>query len=133
MKPEKNKYLVLETNVLLESFLTYREVFTEYFKTMKVIERGEALRYETYSRLTDNYMSNIHRFIKVCDSYITKYHFEETVMAESLNKYFVVLIDAINCLDIDSDSIDHLSLEQSKAKIKSSEVEFMNTINFLVK
>jgi len=133
MKAMTNRYRVLETNVLLERFLTYREVFTEYFKTIKVIERGEALRYETYSRLTDNYIFNINRFVRFCDSYITKYEIENSSMAESLNYYFMDLIDAINCLDTDRDVIDHPRLELSKSKIKTREVEFMSTINFLAK
>ena len=133
MKLETNKYRILETNVLLERFLTYREVFTEYFKTMKIIERGEALRYETYARLTDNYISNIHRFIRLCNSYITKYQLEDSLIAQSLDNYFIDLIDAINCLDTEHNLLDRLSLEASKAKIQSHEVEFMNTINFLVK
>jgi len=133
MERQINKYHILETNILLERFLTYREVFTEYFKTMKIIERGEALRYETYSRLTDNYLYNINRFVKFCDSYITKYDLENSSIADSMNKYFMDLIDAINCLDIERDLIDHSSLEQSKSKIHTREVEFMNTINFLGK
>lgn len=133
MKLTTNRYEILETNVLLERFLTYREVFTEYFKTMKVIERGEALRYETYARLTDNYLINIHQFIKVCNSYITKYNLEESAIADKLNNYFVDLIGAINCLDIEQNLIDHLSLEQSKSQIKTREEEFISTINFLAK
>ncbi len=128
-----SKYRVFETNVLLERFLTYREVFTEYFKTMKVIERGEALRYETYSRLADNYMSNVHRFIELCNSYITKYNLEETVIVDSLDNYLVELISALNCLNYDQDLIDHLRLEESKQKIQSSEVQFMDTIKYLTK
>lgn len=125
-----SKYRVLETNVLLERFLTYREVFTEYFKTMKIIERGEALRYETYSRLTDNYLSNIHRFVKLCNSYITKYNLEDSVMASSLNAYFMDLIDAINCLNCDTDEIDHLSLARSKKIIEQREQDFMKTVGY---
>lgn len=128
-----SKYRVLETNVLLERFLTYREVFTEYFKTMKVIERGEALRYETYTRLTDNYISNIHRFMKLCDSYITKYDLRGTLIEGSLDEYFVNLIDALKCLDYDQDMVNHLSLEHSKVKIADSEKEFLKTISFLAK
>lgn len=128
-----SKYRILETNVLLERFATYSEVFTEYFKTMKVIERGEALRYETYSRLTDNYISNIHRFIKLCNSYVIKYHLEDSVMADKLNNYFIDLIDALNCLDVDNEVVDHLSWSQSQIKIKQAQDEFMGTINFFIK
>ena len=133
MQAMTSKYRVLETNVLLERFLTYREVFTEYFKTVKVIERGEALRYETYSRLTDNYISNIHRFMKLCDSYITKYNLRGSLVEGSLDKYFVNLIEALNCLDCEQDVVDHSSLEQSKDKIAISEKEFVKTISFLAK
>jgi len=128
-----SKYRVFETNVLLERFLTYREVFTEYFKTMKVIERGEALRYETYSRLADNYLENVHRFIEVCNSYITKYHLEETIVVDSLDNYFIDLINGINCLNLDEDVVDHLVLEESKRKIQSREVQFVDSIRYLTK
>ncbi|MBL3530031.1 hypothetical protein [Companilactobacillus zhachilii] len=133
MTAQSNKYRILETNVLLERFVTYNEVFTEYFKTMKIIERGEALRYETYSRLADNYISNIHRFMKLCISYLDKYHLQNSVMAEKLNNYFVDLIDALNCMDTDNNLINHLSLEEARSKIKASQGEFLNSINFFIK
>ena len=126
-----NNYRLLETNVLLDRFLTYREVFTEHFKTMKVIERGEALRYETYSRLADNYISNVHRFIDLCESYITKYHLENSQLTEKLNDYLVEVIDAISCLDTDRNLIDHIKLDQAKRKIRQREMEFMNAIGLL--
>ena len=126
-----NKYRLLETNVLLDRFLTYREVFSEHFKTMKVIERGEALRYETYSRLADNYISNVHRFIKLCEDYIEKYHLENSQLTDRLNDYLMEVIDAISCLDTDHNVIDHSKLEKSKQKIHQKELEFMNAIGLL--
>jgi len=133
MKSMMGKHRILETNVLLERFYTYREVFTEYFKTMKVIERGEALRYETYSRLADNYMSNVDRFVKLCNSYVMKYDLEDSAFADSLNNYFIDLIEAVKCLDFEQDMIDHSSLELAKQKIRNREIEFMDTINLLNK
>ena len=128
-----SKYRLLETNVLLERFVTYSEVFTEYFKTMKIIERGEALRYETYARLTNNYLSNIHNLIKLTNSYITKYHLENSLVADKLNDYFMELIEAINCLDLDTEMIDHISWSQAQSNIKTRQAEFMNSINFFIK
>lgn len=133
MTAKTSRYRILETNVLLERFVTYNEVFSEYFKTIKVIERGEALRYETYSRLTDNYISNIKRFIQLCNSYLTKYHLENTTIAEKLSNYFVELINAINCLDSEQNIVDHLELAESRERIRMTQDEFVNTINIFVK
>ena len=126
-----NNNRLLETNVLLDRFLTYREVFTEHFKTMKVIERGEALRYETYSRLADNYISNVHRFVKLCEDYITKYNLENSQLTEKLNDYLVEVIDAISCLDTEHNLINHAKLGQAKQRIHQKEIEFMNAIGLL--
>ncbi|TGD23069.1 hypothetical protein EGT49_06960 [Companilactobacillus suantsaicola] len=125
------RYNLIETNILLDRFLTYREVFTEYFKTIKVIERGEALRYETYSRLVENYMINVHQFIKLCNSYVVKYHLEKSFLAEALNNYFVSIISALDCLDIDNNLVDHRRLEAAKKKIHASEEKFMKSIGRL--
>jgi len=116
-----SRYRILETNVLLERFVTYNEVFMEHFKTMKIIERGEALRYETYSRLADNYLSNIDRFMKLCNSYIEKYNLQNSPMAEKLNNYFINLIDALNCLDTENNALYQASMEQARSKIKASQ------------
>jgi len=128
-----SRYRILETNVLLERFVTYNEVFMEHFKTMKIIERGEALRYETYSRLADNYISNIDRFMKLCISYIEKYNLQNSPMAEKLNNYFVNLIDALNCLDTENNALNQASMEQARSKIKASQAEFVNSINIFIK
>ena len=128
-----SRYRILETNVLLERFVTYNEVFMEHFKTMKIIERGEALRYETYSRLADNYLSNIDRFMKLCNSYIEKYNLQNSPMAEKLNNYFINLIDAINCLDTENNALNQTSMEQARSKIKASQEEFVNSINVFIK
>ncbi|CAJ1195413.1 hypothetical protein [Companilactobacillus nantensis] len=133
MTVQTSRYRILETNVLLERFVTYNEVFTEYFKTMKIIERGEALRYETYSRLADNYISNIHRFMKLCISYLEKYNLQNSVLAEKLNNYFVDLIDALNCMDTNKNLINHLGLEEARSKIKASQAEFLNSLNIFIK
>ena len=133
MTAKSSRYRILETNVLLERFVTYNEVFREYFKTIKIIERGEALRYETYSRLQDNYISNIHRFMKLCISYIDKYNLENSLIAEKLNNYFVELVDALKCLDTENNAVNHLSLEKAQSKIKSSQEDFVNSINLFVK
>jgi len=128
-----SRYRILETNVLLERFVTYNEVFMEHFKTMKIIERGEALRYETYSRLADNYLSNIDRFMKLCNSYIEKYNLQNSSMAEKLNNYFINLIDALNCLDTENNALNQTSMEQARSKIKASQEEFVNSINVFIK
>ncbi|MFC6177052.1 hypothetical protein ACFQAV_09375 [Companilactobacillus huachuanensis] len=128
-----SRYRILETNVLLEKFVTYNEVFMEYFKTMKVIERGEALRYETYSRLADNYISNIDRFMKLCISYIDKYNLQNSPMAEKLNNYFINLIDALNCLDTENNALNQVVLEEARSKIRTSQEEFVNSINIFIK
>jgi len=128
-----SRYRILETNVLLERFVTYNEVFMEHFKTMKIIERGEALRYETYSRLADNYISNIDRFMKLCISYIEKYNLQNSSMAEKLNNYFINLIDALNCLDTENNALNQTSMEQARSKIKASQEEFVNSINVFIK
>ncbi|WP_338231782.1 hypothetical protein [Companilactobacillus muriivasis] len=128
-----SRYRILETNVLLERFVTYNEVFMEHFKTMKIIERGEALRYETYSRLADNYLSNIDRFMKLCNSYIEKYNLQNSPMAEKLNNYFINLIDALNCLDTENNALNQASMEQARSKIKASQAEFVNSINIFIK
>ncbi|WP_338214297.1 hypothetical protein [Companilactobacillus muriivasis] len=128
-----SRYRILETNVLLERFVTYNEVFMEHFKTMKIIERGEALRYETYSRLADNYLSNIDRFMKLCNSYIEKYSLQNSPMAEKLNNYFINLIDALNCLDTENNALNQASMEQARSKIKASQAEFVNSINIFIK
>ncbi|ALB28961.1 hypothetical protein [Companilactobacillus heilongjiangensis] len=128
-----SRYRILETNVLLERFVTYNEVFMEHFKTMKIIERGEALRYETYSRLADNYLSNIDRFMKLCNSYIEKYNLQNSPMAEKLNNYFINLIDALNCLDTENNALNQTSMEQARSKIKASQEEFVNSINVFIK
>lgn len=132
MTAKTNKYRILETGVLLERFVTYNEVFTEYFKTIKIIERGEALRYETYARLTDNYISNIKRFIKLCNSYITKYNLENSMVAERMNNYFIDLINAIGCLDVKHNSIDYSRLENAKSRIRARQDEFVDSINILI-
>ncbi|GAB5056903.1 hypothetical protein COSHB9_12910 [Companilactobacillus alimentarius] len=124
---------LLETNFLLERFLIYREVFSEHFKTMKVIERGEALRYETYSRLADNYIVNVHQFVRMCNKYLEKYNLENSSLADSLNQYLMEVISAINCLDFDKNLIDHRQLEKAKEKIRSTELQFMSTIGNLAK
>ncbi|APX72766.1 hypothetical protein M5C72_06585 [Companilactobacillus allii] len=119
---------ILETNVFVERFLTYRDVFVEYFKTMNLIERGEALTYETYSRLADNYVINIKRFIKLGNSYISKYHLEETEFYDSLNNYFVALIDALNYLDYENNMVNKPQVAKARAVIRDSEIDFMNEV-----
>ncbi|WP_125763211.1 hypothetical protein [Companilactobacillus hulinensis] len=119
---------VLETNVFVERFLTYRDVFVEYFKTMNLIERGEALTYETYSRLADNYVYNIKRFIKLGNSYVSKYHLENTKFYDSLNNYFVALIDALNYLDYEQNVVNKPQVAQARAVIRDREANFMNEV-----
>ncbi|WP_119326227.1 hypothetical protein [Companilactobacillus musae] len=128
-----NKYRILETNVLLERFVTYNEVFSEYLKTIKLIERGEALRYETYSRWVDNYLSNIKSFIKLCNSYLAKYNLEGSVIAEKLNNYFIGLIEMVSCMDLERNSVDHLKLERAQSDLRTRQEEFIQSLNFFTK
>ncbi|HCD08639.1 MAG TPA: hypothetical protein DEQ50_10355 [Lactobacillus sp.] len=133
MITKTSKYRILETNVLLERFVTYNEVFTEYLKTIKLIERGEALRYETYSRWIDNYLTNIKSFIKLCNSYLSKYNLENSTIAEKLNNYFMDLIDMVNYMDVDHNLVDHSSIEKAQSKIRARQEEFLQALNILVK
>lgn len=133
MTTKTSKYRILETNVLLERFVTYNEVFTEYLKTIKLIERGEALRYETYSRWIDNYLTNIKSFIKLCNSYLSKYNLENSTIAEKLNNYFMDLIDMVNYMDVDHNLVDHSSIEKAQSKIRARQEEFLQALNILVK
>ncbi|WDT66644.1 hypothetical protein NV391_05415 [Companilactobacillus crustorum] len=133
MTTKTSKYRILETNVLLERFVTYNEVFTEYLKTIKLIERGEALRYETYSRWIDNYLTNIKSFIKLCNSYLSKYNLENSTIAEKLNNYFMDLIDIVNYMDVDHNLVDHSSIEKAQSKIRARQEEFLQALNILVK
>lgn len=133
MTAKTSKYRILETNVLLERFVTYNEVFTEYLKTIKLIERGEALRYETYSRWIDNYLTNIKSFIKLCNSYLSKYNLENSTVAEKLNNYFIDLIDMVNYMDVDRNLVDHSSIEKAQSKIRARQEEFLQALNILVK
>lgn len=133
MTTKTSKYRILETNVLLERFVTYNEVFTEYLKTIKLIERGEALKYETYSRWIDNYLTNIKSFIKLCNSYLSKYNLENSTIAEKLNNYFMDLIDMVNYMDVDHNLVDHSSIEKAQSKIRARQEEFLQALNILVK
>jgi len=128
-----SRYRILETNVLLERFVTYNEVFSEYLKTIKIIERGEALRYETYGRLIDNYIRNVKQFIQLCNSYLAKYKLENSLVAEKLNNYFLDLIGAISCMDPESETVDHGSLALAQSRIKKRQTEFVDSINFFIK
>lgn len=119
---------VIETNVFVERFLTYREVFVEYFKTMNLIDRGETLTYETYSRLADNYIYNVKRFIKLGNSYVGKYHLEKTKLRSDLDNYFIELITALKCLNYDENSFDKQTSVKALKDIKESEYRFMETI-----
>ncbi|MFC6322437.1 hypothetical protein [Companilactobacillus baiquanensis] len=119
---------VLETNVFVERFLTYREVFVEYFKTMSLIERGEALTHENYSRLTHNYVINVKRFSQLCNSYITKYHLEGSKVDQTLNNYFIELINGLECMDEKHNVLNKELSNKAQDKIKKCEFNFMETI-----
>jgi len=58
---------------------------------------------------------------------------ENSVIAEKLNNYFVELVDALKCLDTENNAVNHLSLERAQSKIKSSQEDFVNSINLFVK
>lgn len=124
---------VLETNVFVERFLTYRDVFVEYFKTMNLIERGEALTYENYSRLADNYVYNIKNFIKLGNSYISKYNLEDSKVYDSLNNYFVALIDALNYLDYENNVVNKLQVAKARSVIRDREMDFMNEVHSYIR
>ncbi|KRK64699.1 hypothetical protein FC72_GL001939 [Companilactobacillus tucceti DSM 20183] len=119
---------LLETNVFVERFLTYREVFVEYFKTMNLIERGEALTHENYSRLTYNYVINVKRFSQLCNSYITKYHLESSKLDQTLNSYFIELINGLDCMDQKHNVLNRELSIEAQQKIKNCESKFMETI-----
>lgn len=123
------KVQLLETNVFVERFLTYREVFVEYFKTMNLIERGEALTHENYSRLTHNYVRNVKRFSMLCESYITKYHLEGSKIDQTLNNYFIELINGLECMDEKKNVLNKELSSKAQQKIKSCESSFMETIS----
>ncbi|KRK80451.1 hypothetical protein FD03_GL001874 [Companilactobacillus nodensis DSM 19682 = JCM 14932 = NBRC 107160] len=113
--------------------MTYRDVFVEYFKTMNLIERGEALTYENYSRLADNYVYNIKNFIKLGNSYISKYNLEDSKMYDSLNNYFVALIDALNYLDYENNVVNKLQVARARSVIRDREMDFMNEVHSYIR
>jgi len=122
------KNQLLETNVFVERFLTYREVYVEYFKTMSLIERGEALTHENYSRLTHNYVTNVKRFSLLCNSYITKYKLEDSKIDKTLNSYFIELISGLECMDEKQNILNRDLSTKAQQKIKNCELNFMETI-----
>ncbi|MFD1471227.1 hypothetical protein [Companilactobacillus mishanensis] len=123
-----NKTAILERNVFLERFVTYREVFSEYYKTMSLIDRGEALTYETYSRLTDNFLLNVKNFVKLCESFIEKHNLQNSRIERSLNNYFINLIESLKCMDLDKNTFDKGYLKTAKCKVIKSENSFVKSI-----
>lgn len=123
MNVNTGKTAILERSIFLERFLTYRVVFEEYFKTMSLIDRGEVLKYETYERLTDNFLINLKKYIKLGTSYIDKYQLQNTTMEHSLNQYYVDLINSLNCMNLTNNVLDHYEMKAAKERISQSEIQ----------
>ncbi|MCH4008200.1 hypothetical protein [Companilactobacillus sp.] len=123
-----DKTAILRHNIFLEKFLTYRVVFQEYFKTMDLIERGEVLKYETYSRLANNFLLNVKIYSHICKSFIEKQNLQGSAMEVKLNGYLADLVQGVDCLDTDQNLLDRSKMKLASARIQQSEREFINTI-----
>lgn len=119
---------ILERNVFLERFLTYRVVFREYFKTMDLIARGEALKHETYTRLADNFLINVKNYSQLCLSFIHKHQLRDTIVEEHLDNYFIELIEGLKCMDLNNNELNRSQMQLAQQRIDNSEKEFVNTI-----
>lgn len=128
MKITTGKTAINESNILLERFLTYRIVFKEYFKTMDLIERGEALKYETYTRLADNFLVNVKNYSRLCVSYIEKYRLQNSPLEKKLNVYFASLISGLKCLDLEHNTLNRQKMHAAQKKIMESEKDFISTM-----
>lgn len=127
MTRSTGKTAILERSIFLERFLTYRVVFEEYFKTMSLIDRGEVLKYETYERLTDNFLINLKKYIRLGASYIEKYQLQNTKMEHSLNQYFVELVNSLNCMNLSNNELDRHEMKNAKVRISQSENQVVKT------
>lgn len=123
-----DKTAILRHNIFLEKFLTYRVVFQEYFKTMDLIERVEVLKYETYSRLANNFLLNVKIYSHICTSFIEKQNLQGSAMEAKLNGYLANLVKGMDCLDTDQNLLDRSKMNLASARIQQSEREFINTI-----
>ncbi|WP_300559294.1 hypothetical protein [Companilactobacillus sp.] len=123
-----DKTAISRHNIFLEKFLTYRVVFQEYFKTMDLIERGEVLKYETYSRLANNFLLNVKIYSHICKSFIEKQNLQGSAMEVKLNGYLADLVQGVDCLDTDQNLLDRSKMKLASARIQQSEREFINTI-----
>ncbi|AKP66627.1 hypothetical protein [Companilactobacillus ginsenosidimutans] len=122
------KTAVLDTSVFFERFLTYRVVFNEYFKTMELIERGETLKHETYSRLADNFLLNVKKYNLFCQSFIKKYKLTNTKIEEKLDNYFSELISSLKCIDENTNQLNKSQMRLAQQRIQSTENEFVNSM-----
>lgn len=121
-----NRTAITEHNDFLERFLTYQTVFQEFFKTMDLIERGEVLKYETYPRLTNNFLLNLKIYSHQCVHFIEKYSLTNTEFERTLNNYFLALITSLRC--IDSNSLNRNKMQLAKREINDSSQKFITAL-----
>ncbi|WP_129044991.1 hypothetical protein [Companilactobacillus metriopterae] len=128
----KNEKQIIDANIFLERFLTYRDIFSEYFKTIKVIDSGEALTYENYQRLEDNYIWNVKKLMIFSSSFIHKYNLEGSDIANNLNEYFVVLIDGMQGINFEKNTVNYDKIEESKKLIEEKSIKFRESFSLIL-
>lgn len=120
---------IIQRNAFLERFLTYQTVFQEYFKTMDLIDRGEALKYETYDRLVGNFLLNLKIYGIHCASFLEKEHLTNTLFEEKLNLYFIELVESLKCIDTHHNLLDRRQMRAAQQRISDSGRAFIQTID----
>ncbi|WP_125768099.1 hypothetical protein [Companilactobacillus furfuricola] len=120
---------ILHRNDFLERFLTYNTVFQEFFKTMDLIDRGEALKYETYDRLINNFLLNLKIYGVHCSSFLEKEQLTNTLFEEKLNLYFIELVESLKCLDTKNNQLDRSKMQLAQQKISDSGRAFVQIID----
>ncbi|KRL68480.1 hypothetical protein [Companilactobacillus versmoldensis] len=120
---------IAETNAFLERFITYRSVFQEYFKTMHLIESGEVLKYETYQRLTNNFLLNVKIYNRVCWDFIEKQQLVESKVHKNLDNYFIKLVKSVQCMNPTDNQLDHKSLKKSQIEIDRAGHDFVTALS----
>ncbi|WP_099974834.1 hypothetical protein [Lactobacillus terrae] len=128
----KNEKQIIDANIFLERFLTYRDIFSEYFKTIKVIDSGEALTYENYQRLEDNYIWNVKKLMIFSSSFIHKYNLKGSDIANNLNEYFVVLIDGMQGINFERNTVNYEQIEESKKLIEEKSIKFRESFSLIL-
>lgn len=120
---------IFNRNDFLERFLTYNTVFQEFFKTMDLIDRGEALKYETYDRLINNFLLNLKIYGIHCSSFLEKEQLTNTLFEEKLNLYFIELVESLECLDTKNNLLDRSKMRLSQQRISESGRAFVQIID----